>query len=772
MLQMQWSKSFCSLLSCKKRIEAPINKIVGADINNSKLQNERSNNLLWFKGKLNKQIFDMLLDCGASTSCIAKRCITSNYYLKNVPKVPYNGPGLVDVNGNRLIAEQIIRLNFTTGVPELSLDVDFVIVDQLPYSCILGMNLLKELNIWGVNNKSSKLFLNSSEVSLLSEPQYNNRVNLIVREKVTLLPGETKIIRTLAVGPAVEANRPVTLSTLCTEGCFEYENRTSIHVLPSLNYVGQDNNRTVPIAVVNASSEQRTIGKGTNIAQSAEDFVEYNSGKESVNTISSDDLHIDPIDIMCKREDYRHLSNQRFLQLKDLLTKFQNVFSVFNDKIGRANNAEFHINTNNVRPISTPLRRVPLHKESIVKELLKRYEELGIIETIDSPFRASTVLVEKKNVGNSAQLTDKYRLCVDFRSLNDEIDDSGWPTPSIEHCLDAAAGSFYLSSLDFNSGYHQIPCTPEAKEALAFSPGFGFSQYTWNVMPQGIKPAANNFQRTMEKTFRGLEQCILPPFYDDVTVKGNDFDTHFHNLESSLKRVQDCGYTLNALKCKFFQTKIKYLGHIIENGTISVDPDRIDIICNFPEPKDVKSLRRFLGMCQFCSRFLPKFHSYLTPLYSLTKKNVPFNWTPECQDAFNYAKSILMRPSVLRLPSTSDTFILETDASDMGIGCVLKGVSPTGEEFNVSYYSAKLTETEAKWNIVRKEAYSIVQGVKKFRHYLIGKKFILKTDNRVLAYLKSTHTSKSRKLLNWALRLSEYNYDIIHIPSSNNQISD
>ena len=105
-------------------------------------------------------------------------------------------------------------------------------------------------------------------------------------------------------------------------------------------------------------------------------------------------------------------------------------------------------------------------------------------------------------MGNGSALTDRYRLCVDFRFLNDALVDSGWPTPSIEHCLDAAVGSVFLSSIDFNSGYHQIPCTSDAKEALAFSPGFGFPQYTWNVMPQGIKPAANCFQRSMEKHFK------------------------------------------------------------------------------------------------------------------------------------------------------------------------------------------------------------------------------------------------------------------------------
>ena len=161
----------------------------------------------------------------------------------------------------------------------------------------------------------------------------------------------------------------------------------------------------------------------------------------------------------------------------------------------------------------------------------------------------------------------------------------------------------------------------------------------------------------------------------------------------------------------------------------------------------------------FCSRFIPDFNHSLPPLYDLTRKNVPFNWTLECQNAFDYVKN---KP-VLRSSNTSDTFILEMDASDRGIGCFLKGITVNGEEFIVSYYSAKLTDTEFLWNMVEKEAYAILKAIEKFSHYLIGKPFILKTDNLVLTYLLSTHMSKSRKLLNWALKLSE---------SKNNGISD
>ena len=188
-----------------------------------------------------------------------------------------------------------------------------------------------------------------------------------------------------------------------------------------------------------------------------------------------------------------------------------------------------------------------------------------------------------------------------------------------------------------------------------------------------------------------------------------------------------------------FQTGIKYLGNIIEIGKISLDPERTNIIVNFPIPNTVKSLRRFFGMAQFCSWFIPDFNRSLPPLYDLTRQNVPFNWTQKCQNAFDYVKNKLSQKPVLRSPNTSDKFILETDASDRGIGCCLEGITVNGEEFIVSYYSAKLTDTEFRWNIVEKEAYAILKAIEKFRHYLIGKPFILKTDNRVLTYLQSTH---------------------------------
>ena len=746
----------------KKLIRAPVNP--GAVNISDTMPVSTSKQLYWFTCRLNGQKLDAVLDSGATVTCVARRCVTGSPQLNQLPLIPYTGKPLLDANRKPLSARHVISTKFVVGVPALSVDVNIVVVDDLPYSCLVGTNLLSKLKTWGIDNTKSILTLNSSVVHLRCSPECQNLLNLVTCDKTVLQPGETKRITTRANGSGLSASRPITEQLWLVEGVNEREHRTAVRVFPALTMLGRKNDSIVQLHVTNTSPSTRSIGKGTKIAQAHTEFSKIEEDNEIINIVYNGDV----IQQLCDRKNFQHLSETQYGQVQSLLVEYKDVFTISNERIGCAENSFFHIDVNNLEPVAVPLRRVPLHKEHIMTALLQKYEDLGLIEHIDSPFRAPTVLVEKKNPGNSDDLTDRYRLCIDYRELNKRLPDSAWPSPFIEHCLDAAAGAIYMSSLDFNNGYFQIPCTNAAKCALAFSPGVGYPQYTFNGMPPGVKSASSVFQQTMERTFRGLEDRILPPYYDDITVKGRSFEDHLSNVAIVLERIRRCGFTLNALKCKFFQTRVHYLGHIIENGQVFLDPSRIRSILDAPTPTNVKSLRRFIGMAQFCSRFVSNFNVILTPLYNLTKINTPFVWDSNCQHAFDTIKRQLTEPPVLKSPSSTDEFVLETDASDTGIGSCLK-VLNNGREHIVGYHSEKLQEPQCRWPIVEKEAYAILKGTNKFRHYLIAKKFILKTDNRVLSYMK---TSKSKKLANWALQLSDFEFDIVHIPSKNNSISD
>ena len=733
--------------------------------NTTPTSNASSRKLYWFKSKVNGQFMDCVLDSAATVTCIAKRCITSNPYLAKLKRHPYP-EAVFDANKNMLNIQNFVQVTICVGSPAVSRNIKLVIVDGLPYSCLVGTDYLSTFNSWGIDNLSSTLILDTSRIQVFDRPQHNQNVNLITSSKTTLLPGESKLIRTTAVGPGVTANRPITDQVFMCEGLEERENRCNVRVFPSLNTLGLNNDNTVFLQAINTSNQTRSVGKQVKIGQANCNFERLDAEAEGqyVNVVNVDS--VDVIDIMMNRKDVSHLSDTQYAKAREVLSEFRDLFSVSNERIGSATECSFHVDPS-LPPVSVPLRRVPMHKEHIVRELLNAYKHLGLIEQIDSPFRAATVLVEKKNP-KSSNILDRYRICVDYRVLNKLLPDSGWPAPAIDHCLDAAADAKYLSTLDFNNGYYQIPCTESAKYSLAFSPGVGFGQYTFTGMPPGVKPAASYFQQSMEKTFRGLEKSILPPYFDDITVKGSTFNEHLENIRLSLARVRKSGFTLNAFKCKFFRIRMGYLGHIIENGTVSLDPERVSAVLKIEPPTNVKSLRSFIGMIQFCSRFIPNLNERIAPLYNLLKKGTRYVWTGECQTAFIYIKSILTSPPVLRCPMSMDQFILETDASDVGIGACLK-VNSNGKEYIVGYHSGKFHDSQCKWHIVEKEAHAIIASIEKFKHYLLGKRFILRTDSRILSYL---NTSKSKKLANWALQLSNYAFDVVHIPSKHNAISD
>ncbi len=285
--------------------------------------------------------------------------------------------------------------------------------------------------------------------------------------------------------------------------------------------------------IANNSNSPKTVGKGTAVTVETCAFEEFPCmSSDNVNAANATTNHppptssntLNPIDILTAH--MTHLPPPQRRQATQLLTEFREIFSLSNTTIGQARVSPFDFALKHDNPISTSLRCVPLHQQEIVKELLQHYEKHGLIEHIDSPYRAATLLVSKKNVSVSSHVTDRYRLVVDYRFLNNSIKDSRWPISSLQQCLDAASVSNFVSSIDFKSAYHQLPCADNCKPILAFSPGYRYGMCTWNVMPQGIKPASSHFQRTIKETFADLTDCILPPFYDDIVIRGRTFADH------------------------------------------------------------------------------------------------------------------------------------------------------------------------------------------------------------------------------------------------------
>ena len=523
------------------------------------VQISNKNSLIWFTAYLEGQEVPVMLDSGANPNCISLRCVRGSQQLKQLKQYRYSGKQMVDANGEPIEPSFVIKCTLCVGNPKLLVETEFVVIASLPFSCIMGQQTLRTFNSWEVSNVDKSVIINKKCRIPFRDEMTSSGIQLVTTQKTKIEPFMSAVVSVRATGPALDTFRPESDMNVVVEGNVNVCERLTIEVLPSINVLSHQNCQQ-KLKVCNLSPKPRFISKGTKLASCSTDYDICDSETIGVNVVTE----TDPINILCSK--IVDLNPKERTEAQEFLRSYEDIFTVANQRIGHTNLQQFDVDETNIdRAVTVPLRRIPIHHREIIQKLVNKYEQLHLLEPVESSYRASTVLIEKKNLPDYTDITDKYRLCTDYRALNKHLISSGWPSPSLDDCLDAVGDANMFSTIDFNMGYYQIPCTDRAKQVLAFSPGYGFKQYTWSVMPPGVKTASSCFQQAMSRTFNGHEDCILPPFYDDVTIKGKGFKQHIRNAKIILDDVRAANFTLNALKCSFFQRKIKYLGHMISD---------------------------------------------------------------------------------------------------------------------------------------------------------------------------------------------------------------
>ena len=261
----------------------------------------------------------------------------------------------------------------------------------------------------------------------------------------------------------------------------------------------------------------------------------------------------------------------------------------------------------------------------------------------------------------------------------------------IDDTLDALAGAKMFSTLDLASGYCQVELDPDDREKIAFVTHQGL--YEFNVMPFGLRNAPSTFQRLMEFVLTGLQWSICLIYLDDVIIFSKNFDDHLRRMEEAFGRLREAGLKLKPQKCRFLQKEVTCIfGHVVSENGVSTDPSKVSKILDWPIPRNVSELRSFLGLASYYRRFIKDFAKIAVPLHRLTEKNKPFVWSESCLEAFNELKREL----------TNIEFILDTDASDYGIGGVLSQVEGNIERV-IGYASRSLTKPERRYSTTRKE---------------------------------------------------------------------
>lgn len=450
-------------------------------------------------------------------------------------------------------------------------------------------------------------------------------------------------------------------------------------------------------------------------------------------------------------------------ELAEILKKYQSIFHLDGEKLSTNNFYNQEIQLQDTSPVYIKNYRLPqTHTEEInnqVKGLLRD----GIIEPSISPYNAPLLLVPKKGQTD----LKKWRLVVDFRKLNDKIVNDKFPLTRLDDILDKLGRAKYFSTLDMTSSFHQIELDHDSRPYTAFSTPNGHYQYT--RLPFGLKISSNSFQRMLTIALSGLEsEAFL--YVDDIIVFGCSLKHHNDNLLKVFERLTKYNLKLNAGKCCFLKPEVVYLGHLITANGIKPDPGKFETISKYPVPKNTDEVRRFVAFCNYYRRFIKDFAQIANCLNGLLKKKAKFNWTEQCQSAFETMKTKLISPPILQYPDFSKTFVLTTDASDFALGAILsQGI--IGEDLPISFASRSLTKYERNKSVIEKELLGIYWGIEFFRPYLYGRKFTVVTDHRPLIALFS-HRNPSSKLTRIRLDLSDYDFEIVYKKGSNNTNAD
>lgn len=708
---------------------------------------------MYLPGKVGGKPMQFLLDTGCTTSVLSKTlferlppalkqqldCVVSQGVMADGSTLP--------IYGSLPVTGRIRSMEFT----------ETFLVGRIKDDAILGMSFFSK-NRCSIDFKEPSLILEGRALPCTDRIGNPLMSKVQILNEVSLAPGEE-----VAVLARLCNNMPGKIGIVESR----VEESSGILVAASLNEPRSDQ---LLVRCCNFKSTAVTLKKGKVIANfqavSESDVQSLCNPSVTVNRMETSDITDTTLHVpdhvkelysnalgVCSTEQQRQAVGQ-------LLTQYADVFSSSEQDIGRTTLVTHEIPVvPGVTPIHQPPRRLGFQKEAEVERQLKKLEEQGLIEPGDSAWASPVVLVRKRD--------NTWRFCVDYRRLNSVTIKDAYPIPHINDSLDALAGSRYYSTLDLLSGYWQVPLGADAQNKAAFITRGGL--WKWKVLPFGLTSAPATFERLMETVLRGLHWKSLLVYLDDVIVFSTNIQEHCDRLASVLERLRAAGLKLKPSKCELFRSEVKYLGHVVSSEGVATDPAKVEAIANWAQPGCDTELKAFLGTVGYYRRFVPDFATIAKPLNQLCGKLTPYLWTEECEDAFQKLKAAMTKSPVLNYPDPALPFILDTDASQWGVGAVLSQ-ERDGERV-VAYFSKAHSPPEKNYCVTRKELLAVIKAVKHFRPYLYGRKFQLRTDHASLIWLTKLK-QPSDQVARWLELLSEYDFTIHHRPGAKHQNAD
>ena len=704
---------------------------------------------------------DCLIDTGAMTSFISSRS------LRNVDEMTTLKVDKCKIRKSCKLADKTVvpilgEIKLPCYINKVRYNINFCILKEMNGDVIIGMDFLQN------HGAHLKIGPKETKLSFSTIPVYANCA--------LTLPAQSEVI------VAGNLSRGTKLEDKTVLECFPFQDLARRNVISIASLVTSTEN-AIPIRLANFSDQPQVITKDRRIASvkvaDPDKFVKpekmYN---QQVNKGCKRDEKRDSLNSQnsIPRKHKRHvnidfsqsqLTENQKNQMQDLIDSFEDCFvDPMTKKLGYTDIVQHKIK---LKPNSKPISRFPYRMSpkmrSEMERIVKEQVDQDIIEeTTAGEFASPALLVKKK--GN-----DGMRLVIDYRGLNAQTIDQCLVIPRLDSILDDIGQGHpkYFSTMDLQSGFHQIGLHEDSKPLTAFLTPH--AKYQYKRMPMGLKGSPMSFQSLMDQVLAGIRFKFCLAYLDDICCYSRDFETHLLHLKEVFLRLRKANLKLKPSKCLFARAKVPFLGHILTPSGILPDPDKISAFRTYPVPKSVKNVRQFLGATGFYRRFIEGYSKIARPLHYLTKKDIKFKWTEECQKAFNTLKDILTSDSLLGYPDFSKPFILATDASSIAIGGTLSQKDEKGRIKPIAFTGRSLTPAESKYSTTEQELLAVIHAFKQFEVYLQGQKFLIQTDHSALKYLLG-HKDLTPRLARWALIIQGFDYEVQHVKGSENNVPD
>lgn len=447
---------------------------------------------------------------------------------------------------------------------------------------------------------------------------------------------------------------------------------------------------------------------------------------------------------------------------KSIVIEYQDVFpEELPTELPPKRNADLKIH---LIPGATPPTQAPYRMSTVeLAELKKQLDKLlknGFIKPSLSPYGAPVLFVRKK--------TGEMRMCIDYRALNKITIKNSYGLPRISELFDQIRGARYFTTLDLNSGYHQLRVHGNDTHKTAFRTRYGLYEFT--VVPFGLTGAPAAFMKFVQSLFHHLLDQSVVVFVDDILIYSKTEIEHRKHVKEVLDILRRNELYAKLPKCQLFQSEVTFLGHVLSKDGLSVESDKIKAMNEWPRPQNRKHILSFLGLCGYYRTFIENFSQIALPMTELLKETKEWKWDEPVEKSFRQLQQAMSEAPVLASPDPTRKFIVTTDASDFAIGAALSQQFDNGER-PIAFYSKKLSPAESNYPVHEKELLAVILALKEWRCFLDGQHFTVITDHKSLTYLQSQPHLSNRQA-RWMQFLSLFNFTIQYKPGKSNSVAD